>query len=199
MDGHPRQNPAYRPATESPRGRGGFLLRRARVSAGERAQLRLADLVHERIGVAMHELPLGSGATEDQRQAQRQVLLREIPDHAALTLDRNEDDEVFRGIGLEDLEFRLAAVEVAGQGVQRLVRPVEPAPRLAAGGAMSVKSSPWRISCAYRRMSPWMNAAAASAMRSINAATSWSPICAIPPKPTLESAAARRGARRNPT
>ena len=52
-------------------------MRRARVSAGERAQLRLADLVHERIGVAMHELPLGSGATEDQRQAQRQVRLAE--------------------------------------------------------------------------------------------------------------------------
>src|SRR5713226_4627700 len=25
MDGHPRQNPAYRPATENPRKRGGFL------------------------------------------------------------------------------------------------------------------------------------------------------------------------------
>src|SRR4051812_39784504 len=27
MDGHPRQNPAYRPATERPRGSGAFLLR----------------------------------------------------------------------------------------------------------------------------------------------------------------------------
>jgi hypothetical protein len=43
MDGHPRRNPAYRPATEKPRTVGAFLCPGNEVGSTEDRDLRIAD------------------------------------------------------------------------------------------------------------------------------------------------------------
>ena len=64
--------------------------------------------MHERVGVTVHEPPACVVAPEDQGHANRQILVRQISDDPVLPLDRNEDGELSRRVGLEDLELGLA-------------------------------------------------------------------------------------------
>lgn len=55
----------------------------------------MIDGVHERVRVAMHQLPVGSGgAPEDLCHAQRPVLLGEVTDRAVLSFDNGEHGQV---------------------------------------------------------------------------------------------------------
>jgi hypothetical protein len=66
------------------------------IAAEERPQLLLADRMNKRIGVTVHEPPLGVVASEHQRHTQRQVLLRQAADLAVLTLDHRQSDDLAR-------------------------------------------------------------------------------------------------------
>jgi hypothetical protein len=76
----------------------------------------------------MDELPLAVLAPEDERDPQRPVLGWMIADLAVLPLDDDEDDEVARGVGLDDLERGLARLEEPrhlGQVLLRLLEAVD--------------------------------------------------------------------------
>jgi hypothetical protein len=69
-------------------------------------------------------------------------------------------------MGRDDLDVRPARPEVVRKRVQGFLRVVETPARRPPNGMNSVKSSACLVSSAYRRMSPRMNAAAASRQRS---------------------------------
>ena len=132
----------------------------------------MADLVHERVRVAMDEAPLGALTAKHECHAQRPVLIRQAADEPVLPFDRDEHCQVAGGVGLEDLELPLAALEEPAQGLERCVRVVDVPSRLSPDGGIGVKSSAWRTSAAYSRMSPWMKTAVACFARSISSSTS---------------------------
>ena len=92
------------------------------------------DAPDQRIGVAVHDLPAVAGSPEDQRDPQRHVLVRQVPDLAVLPLDRGEDDEVSRRVPVLDVEGGLAGGEEPAALLDVLLGETEPAPSLAAEG-----------------------------------------------------------------
>jgi hypothetical protein len=65
-------------------------------------------------GMTVYQPPSTFFTPKDDGHAQRQVLLCETADLPALALDRNQDDEVFGAVRLDDL--KLAALEELGHG-----------------------------------------------------------------------------------
>ena len=79
----------------------------------------MIDRVYEGVRVTMNELPLGFRTTpEDPGDPQGPILLGEIPDRAALSLDDDEHRQVARRMGLHDLDARLAAAKEPAQAIQ---------------------------------------------------------------------------------
>jgi hypothetical protein len=98
-------------------------------AAGDRKCLLDGDLVDQRVGVAMGQLPARALAAEDQGHPQRPVLVGQPADLAVLALDGHQNDQVAGPVGLKDLQIRLTtAAEVFGKRVNSLVRGVKPTP-----------------------------------------------------------------------
>ena len=111
--------------------------RRPRSAAKQRGQLRQLQRRDQRVGVPMHQQPVGAVAPVDVGDPDRQVLVGLITDPAVLPLDHAQDDGVAPGVGLHVLERRLAVGEGARPRRQLpgpvLVPAGRPAVRRAAG------------------------------------------------------------------
>ena len=91
----------------------------------------------------MCEPPPASLPPEDEGHSQGPVLVREVADFTVLPFDDHKDDEIAGRVGLDDLDVRIAAVEEASGGVQRLVRGIETASRwLVLNGLCICRSTP---------------------------------------------------------
>ena len=88
----------------------------------------------ERGRVPVCEPPSASLPPEDEGYSQGPVLVREVADFTVLPFDGHKDDEIAGRVGLDDLDVRIAAMEEARRGFQRLVRGVEATSRLPAEG-----------------------------------------------------------------
>ena len=77
----------------------------------------MANGVHQRIRLAMHDLPIRfTGAPEYPRHSQRPILLGEMPNRATLPLDHHQHGQVAGRIGLHNLDLRLAVTKELGKG-----------------------------------------------------------------------------------
>ena len=114
-------------------------------ASGEGCDLLVVDLVDQRVGVAMHQQPVGALPAIDMGDPHRQVLVGRTADLAVLPLDRHQDGGVTPGVGLDLLQPRLAI----GEGAL-------PAPKVSARssnrragpplGSIKVKPRAWWVS-----------------------------------------------------
>jgi hypothetical protein len=74
----------------------------------------------ERIGVVMHEQPVGAVAAINLGHPQRLVLVGQTADFTVLPLDHYEHDGVVPDVRFGDLKLRLAGLEVARGSPQAL-------------------------------------------------------------------------------
>ena len=81
----------------------------------------------ERGRVPVCEPPPASLPPEDEGYSQGPVLVREVADFTVLPFDGHKDDEIAGRVGLDDFDVRIATVEEARRGFQRLIRGVETA------------------------------------------------------------------------
>ncbi len=99
-------------------------------AACKESKLLHADRVHQRVGMSMHQSPVGTLATEHQGHPQRPVLIGEAADRAVLPLDAHQNDEVARDVRLLELEVRVStAGEEFLQCLDARRRRVAPVPR----------------------------------------------------------------------
>jgi hypothetical protein len=84
-------------------------------TTGEGRCLLEVDRADERIGVAMHKLPVGAVSTIYLGHAQRPILVRQAPDLSVLPLDHHQHHGVAPDVRILQLQLRLAGLEVAGR------------------------------------------------------------------------------------
>jgi hypothetical protein len=83
-------------------------------AASEKGQLLHGDRMHQRVGVSVHQAPVGVLAPEDQRHSQGPVLSGQAGDRAVLSLHPHQDREVARRVLLDKLEVPVSS---AGEGL----------------------------------------------------------------------------------